>query len=312
MKVTFWGVRGSLPTPLSPERIRAKIEAVVQRIAVSDLENSNARERFISSLPPWIYGTVGGNSACVEIRTKKNEIFILDAGSGIRLLGKKLAKEEARVFHIFISHFHWDHIQGLPFFDPAYNQDSEIHFYSPSEDLKRILFAQMEEPEFPVTMNAFTKKITYHTIVPNESFYVGDVQVTCKKMSHPGDSYAYSFLEDNRKFIYATDVEIFTKDFERDGENDQFFDTADVLVIDSQYTAEEAVEKENWGHSAFCYAVDFAAAWNIPKVLLFHHDPTYDDKKVYSILQSARWYAGYAVKKEINLDIAAEGLEIEV
>ena len=76
--------------------------------------------------------------------------------------------------------------------------------------------------------------------------------------------------------------------------------------------AEEAVEKENWGHSAFCYAVDFASAWNIPKVILFHHDPTYDDKKVYSILQSARWYASYAVKKEIHLDIAAEGLEIDL
>lgn len=308
----FWGVRGSLPTPLSPERIRAKIDAVVQRIAVSDLQNSNTRELFISSLPPWIYGTVGGNSACVELRTKKNEVFILDAGSGIRLLGKKLAKEEVTDFHIFMSHFHWDHIQGLPFFEPAYNPASRIHFYSPSPNLQDVLQSQMKEPEFPVTMLAFTKNISFHTIVPNEPFSVGEVNITCKKMSHPGDSYAYSFTEDGKKFIYATDVEIFTKDFERDGESDMFFDAADVLVIDSQYTADEAVEKVNWGHSAFCYAVDFAAAWNIPKVLLFHHDPAYDDKKVYSILQSARWYAGYAVKKDITLDIAAEGMEIEV
>ncbi len=312
MKVMFWGVRGSLPTPLSPEKIKAKIEAVVQRITVSDLESSDSRERFISSLPPWIYGTVGGNSACLELTTKSNASFILDAGSGIRLLGKKLARDNVKKINIFISHFHWDHIQGLPFFDPAYQRDCEIHFYSASSNIKDILLNQMKEPEFPVTMDAFTKNITYHTIVPGERFIVEGVKVNCKKMSHPGDSYAFSFEEDDKKFIYATDVEIFTKDFEKDGDNDSFFENADVLVIDSQYTAEEAVEKENWGHSAFCYAVDFASAWNIKKVLLFHHDPTYDDKKVYSILQSARWYANYAVKKEINLDIACEGLEITV
>lgn len=312
MKVKFWGVRGSLPTPLTPEKIRTKIEAVVQRISVCDLQDSNSRERFVSSLPPSIYGTVGGNSACVEITTKQNDTFILDAGTGIRLLGKKLIQQEKKVFHIFISHFHWDHIQGLPFFDPAYHKETELHFYSPSENIQKILNNQMKYPEFPVTMDVFTKNVHYHIIDQNFPFYVNGIKVSCKKMSHPGDSYSYSFCEDGKTFIYATDIEIFTKDFEKDGKNDVFFDQADVLVIDSQYTAEEAVEKENWGHSAFCYAVDFASAWNIKKIFLFHHDPGYDDKKVYSILQAARWYASYAVKKDLSLNIAVEGLEVDV
>src|SRR5574344_1015602 len=130
--------------------------------------------------------------------------------------------------------------------------------------------------------------------------------------THPGNSYSYSFEQDGKKFIYATDVELQEKDFDKDIPSNHFFEDADVLVLDSQYTVEEAIQKEKWGHSAFCYAIDFANAWNIKSLYLFHHEPTYDDKKIYSILQAARWYASYTAHTNVKVYLAIEGQEIEL
>ena len=113
MKVKFWGVRGSLPTPLSPEQVRSKIAAVVQRIRPSDLESARSRELFLASLPPYIFGTTGGNTTCVEVRTHDDRLIILDGGSGLRDLGVSLQKKRdpAREFPLLFTHFHWDHLR---------------------------------------------------------------------------------------------------------------------------------------------------------------------------------------------------------
>ena len=119
-------------------------------------------------------------------------------------------------------------------------------------------------------------------------------------------------LEGNKKFVFATDVELNSNDFDISPMHEAVFRNADCLVIDSQYTTEEAYRKQNWGHSAFCYAVDFAVHWNIKNLYLFHHEPTYDDKKLDSILQAARWYAQYIAHQDIYIDLAKEDMEIEL
>ena len=140
MNLKFWGVRGSIPSPLSSQKFMSKIQAIIQQISVSDLQSMNTRERFISQLPKWLTSTVGGNSPCVELSISDNEVFIFDAGSGIRELGKVLIENFNCKIHIFLSHFHWDHIQGLPFFDPLYNPNFEIHFYSVKSDLEKLFY----------------------------------------------------------------------------------------------------------------------------------------------------------------------------
>ena len=119
-------------------------------------------------------------------------------------------------------------------------------------------------------------------------------------------------VEDGKKFVYATDVELSAKKFSCVEECKSFFENADVMVMDAQYTAEESLSKENWGHSAFCYAVDFAVAWNIKKLYLFHHEPVYDDRKLSVILDSARLYAGYISKKPVEIFLACEGETIKI
>lgn len=311
MKIHFWGVRGSLPTPIVPEQIQSKIMAVVQRIQPSDLENGETRARFVASLPDWILGTTGGNTPCVEIQDGNTEI-ILDAGTGIRVLGKNPSNITSNHFHLFFSHFHWDHIQGLPFFDQAYNPNTVFDIYSAKENTEELLREQMKHPYYPVSFDSLTKNMTFHNVKQGQAFQVDSFKVNCCNMSHPGISTCYAFEKDGKKVVYATDVELKTKDFASNAECAAVFKEADIIILDSQYTVEEAYRKANWGHSAFCYAVDFAVHWNIKKIYLFHHEPTYDDKKLDSILNSARWYANYINHSSIQIELAKEGTEINL
>jgi phosphoribosyl 1,2-cyclic phosphodiesterase len=312
MRIFFWGVRGSIPTPITPQQVQAKITATVQRITAKDIESEDARERFIASLPAWLYGTAGGNTACVEIKTDNGTEIVLDAGSGIRIMGKKGIKPADNHYNMFLSHFHWDHLQGLPFFDAAYNPGVTLDVYSAFPAAERLLRRQMERPYFPASFNTFTPNIIFHTVHAGEPFTVNGVEVCCCRMSHPGNSYSFAFTENGRKFVYATDVELSQKDFIENPIRTAVFENADCIVLDSQYTVAEAYQKENWGHSAFCYAVDFAVHWNIKSVYLFHHEPMYDDKKLNSILLAARWYAEYIEHADMKIFLATENLEIQL
>ncbi len=312
MIAKFWGVRGSIPSPLTPQQIQAKISAAVQRITQKDIETPDARERFIATLPKWIFGTAGGNTPCVELTLSQKDKFIFDAGTGLRAMGKYGQPPENSHFNLFFSHFHWDHIQGLPFFDYAYNPAYSFDIYSPFEDMEQYLKNQMIEPYYPVKWESFTKKINFHVLKPGVQKKINGATVDCVQMSHPGKSFAYAVTEDGSKFVYASDVELSPEDFEKTPERKSVFENADVLILDSQYTVEEAAKKVNWGHSAFCYAIDFAVAWNIKKLYLFHHEPTYDDKKLSSILESARWYANYITKNSIKVYLSTEGMEIHL
>jgi len=313
MNIRFWGVRGSIPTPIHPSRVKSKISAIVEQITAEDLESPESRERFLAGLPPWLFGTVGGNSPCVSVSfDNSSEMIVFDCGSGLRELGiaQALEKQKAGHFHIFLSHFHWDHILGLPFFGPGYNPAVKMDFYSPKGGLEKILSDQMTQPYFPINLEAMGAKKTFHYM--DKPFEVCGRAITAKKMNHPGGSYAYCVNENGKRFIYATDTELTTGDFEKTDENTAFFKDADMIVIDCQYTLGEAIDKYNWGHSAFSLAVDFSANWNIKHMVLFHHDPTYDDYKLYGILQSARWYLERMNLKGIELTLACEGLEISI
>ncbi|MDR3284646.1 MAG: MBL fold metallo-hydrolase [Treponema sp.] len=313
MKIHFWGVRGSIPTPLSPQQIRQKIDAVVERITPQDIAGDEDKKRFLASLPKWLYGTTGGNTPCVEVTTADNSRLILDAGSGIRVLGKQAAPPENAEFHILMSHLHWDHIQGLPFFDYAFRKDYTLHIYSANPQAKDIFRQQMTAPLlFPVPLEAFTPNLYFHTVEAGYPFTIGSSRIITKKMKHPGASYAYAITDRNKKFIYATDVELTNSDFERTRENTAFFENAAALVVDAQYLVGEAIQKENWGHSPFCYAIDFADFWKIGSLYLFHHEPEYDDERLDAILKSAQWYSDTVTRTHVRVYKAEEDVTVQI
>lgn len=310
MKVHFWGVRGSIPTPLTPQQVQSKIMAAIQRVSPEDLKNAETRAKFVSSLPSWIFGTTGGNTACVELLHKDTHI-ILDAGTGLRVLGKN--RECPDKYHMLFSHFHWDHINGFPFFDHAFNPDVIFEMYSHLDNAEELFRNQMTEPYSPPSVGkTIAKNMNFHKVEDGKEFFIGDIKINSHMMRHPGDSHSFSFEVDGKKLVYATDVELKTTDFTGTAEGEAVFKNADVIIIDSQYTVEEVYRKENWGHSAFCYAIDFALYWNIKKVYLFHHEPAYDDKKLNSILQAARWYAQYIDHSDIEIYLAKEAQEFDL
>jgi phosphoribosyl 1,2-cyclic phosphodiesterase len=310
MKVKFWGVRGSIPTPIKPAQLQSRIAAIVQRIQPSDLVSQESRDAFLAGIPPYLIETVGGNTTCIEIRLKDNSCIIIDAGSGIRELGINIMKKREKVkkFHIFFTHFHWDHILGLPFFDPAYIPGYELHFYSPIKDMESNLREQMKFPYFPVTMNEFGAELFFHTI-DDETLHISDAEINWRRVKHPGGCFSYKIKEDDKTFIFSTDTELTERDFRKSKENTDFYSETDLIVVDSQYTLGEAIEKYDWGHSSYSLAVDFAADWKIPKLVLFHHEPKYDDKKMYKILNSAKWYEKHIENSSLEIFLAKEELE---
>ncbi|MFW6312452.1 MAG: MBL fold metallo-hydrolase [Spirochaetota bacterium] len=314
MKVRFWGVRGSIPAPVTPDEIRRKIASVVQRIRPEDLRSPTTREQFLASLPPWLFGTYGGNSACIEIRLDDNSCIILDGGSGIRALAESLAHELRPVteFHIFITHFHYDHLQGFPFFAPAYNPAVSITFYSPVKGFEEIVVNHMKPPYFPVTMRDTMASNYRFVVLDEEKVAIGPGVVSWRRHKHPGGAVAYRIEDAGGAFIFNTDAELQESDFQKTPENKAFYGGVEMIILDSQYTLGEAIEKYDWGHSSFSLGVDFVTAWNIGRLYLYHHDPLYDDRRLYKNLQSARWYARNLGNTDLQVYISEEGLEVDI
>ena len=330
MRIRFWGVRGSIPSPLLPSQISSKISAIMERLGPSDLKNPESRERFLANLPPWLLSTVGGNTPCVTVQLKnkkpavqkdssqpkrkpaQNELLVFDAGSGMRELGMAAGKQQSKPsqYHVFFSHFHGDHTMGLPFFGPVYDPSVKMDFYSPEKNFEAILQGEITPPYFPIRMESMASKKAFHTL--SGPLELSGASVSYRLVNHPGGCYSYKVDDGKHKFIYATDSELSPEDFQKNDENTSYFSRADLIVIDTQYTLGEAIEKYNWGHNAFSLAVDFAAFWNIKHMVLFHHDPAYDDQKLFSILQSAKSYVERLNVKKLKLSLAVEGMEISL
>jgi len=316
MKVRIWGARGSHPVPITPKILRRKMVSLVQRIQPEDLESDKTRLDFLTKLPEWLYGTVGGNTPCLELigSAKEGEIsqqIVFDAGTGIIELGNKCmqATPRRKEYHIFFTHFHYDHLQGFPFFVPAYDQTVSIHFYSPVARFKQIVHEQMRHPYFPITMDGkMTSNMTF-TELTGDSIQIDNLVIRWRKLNHPGGSYGYRVSEGNKTFAYISDVELMPTDFEQNQANKSFFQGLDTLVLDTPYTLGEAIEKYNWGHSSFTHGVEFAHVWKIKTLFLFHHEPRYNDQRLYLNLQSARWYAKSLGNTALTIYLALEGAE---
>ncbi len=292
--------------------MRSRISSIVQRIRPEDLESQDSRERFLANLPDFLFSSIGGNTACVEVETAEDCRVVFDAGTGIRDLGASAVQSKRpSCNHVFFSHFHWDHVQGLPFFAPAFDPASSVTFYSPVRGFERIIKDQMRDPYFPVTMDVMRARKDFVEL-DGSPVRLGEVEIGYRKMYHPGGCYSYVVRSGGKKIVYSTDTELQESDFSRTPANEDYFMDADALIIDSQYTLGEAIEKYNWGHSSFSLAADFAVNWRIKRLILFHFEPTYSDKKIFNIFKSAAWYIGHLENATVEVILAREGLELEI
>jgi len=313
MKFRFWGVRGSLPCPPSPEALKAKISAILQRVRPVDLGGPEARERFMASLPPDLFGTVGGNTTCFEVGATPEEVLVIDGGTGLRELGTshEVHNPGGKHYHLFFTHFHWDHIQGLPFFPALFLEKNRVTFYSPMRGFETWIRSQMREPFFPVPLTAFPARMRFVELT-GEQVTVAGTTVRWKKVNHPGSCFCYRFDRGGQSVVFSTDTELRLEDFAQIEENQSFYDGIDVLVLDAQYTLDEAIDRTDWGHSSSSMAVDFALAFNVKTLYLFHHEPSHDDAKIEEIGRLAQWYADHKSPETLRVLVAREGREEEI
>ena len=313
MKVKFWGVRGSIPSPLAPEQVRSKIASVVQRVRPEDLADAASRERFLASLPAYLFGTVGGNTTCLEVRAVGRPDDRHRRRFGTER-ARRIARARSDPVHeipILFSHFHWDHLQGIPFFGPAWVKGNRITFLSPDPRIERIIRAQMRPPYFPVTMDAMQARLRFVQL-KQAPVRIGGAEVSWMRMNHPGGSYAYRIREGGRSLVFATDSEVTDREFQGRSANRAFFAGTDLLILDSQYTLEESFSKFDFGHTSFTMAVNLAEEWKVRALVLFHHEPRYDDRKVHGMQRRAQWHLEQLGTSKLTILTAQEGMELKL
>lgn len=315
-KVNFHGVRGSIPSPLTPDEVEEKLLRACQKVQPEDLKDENSIRDFVSSLPNEIKGTFGGNSSCVSMEVN-GERLIFDAGSGIRMLGQSLmgcefGRGQGKA-NLFFSHTHWDHILGIPFFAPFYIKGNQFTINSPLPDIRERLEGQQKSEYFPIPFSIYASDIDFMVLENKTERKIGDLTVTWKSMYHPGQCYAYRVDCGGKSVVYATDAE-----YKKLGSGDlkpvvEFFKDVDLLIFDSMYTFSEGLKKEDWGHSSTLVGVDLAVEANVKKIAFFHHEPTYSDFKLADIFkQTEKYLKLVAPKQDLKMLLSYEGLTIDL
>lgn len=318
MYIKFWGTRGSIPTPTSSEAIKEKIRQALEGAAGLDLTNKAVLERYLDRLPVTIKGTIGGNTLCLEVRTG-NQILILDAGSGLRLLGIDLMQKRnfARGHQnadILVTHTHWDHIQGFPFFQPAFIPNNHFTFYSPFDDLHDRLDQQQSSNFFPVPISYMSATLEFQKILPDTWHQIGNFKVFPMRTSHPGETYIYRIEDGSSSMVYATDSEYKRLDPESTKRFIEFFRDTDLLIFDAQYSFTEALDKPDWGHGTALMGAEFAYRARAKRLALFHHDPTSTDEKIWLAKEQAEAYLmhHHPNHRTHNVFVARDGVSIEI
>ncbi|MBS2012892.1 MAG: MBL fold metallo-hydrolase [Deltaproteobacteria bacterium] len=270
MNVTFWGVRGSIACP-GPRHAR-----------------------------------VGGNTSCVEV-TADGVTVVLDAGTGLRPLGASLAARHVRRVHLLLSHTHWDHTCGLPFFSPLYDARAEIDIVAGQgahygADARAVLFGQIAPPSFPVSLAEAPAKVTFRTVAAGATFAIErKVRVTTAALAHPGGAVAYRVEHGGVAVAYVTDTE------HGAGEPDArvlgLIERADLVIYDSTYTDAEMPSRRGWGHSSWEEGVRLCRIAHARRLAIFHHDPDHDDRFMARVAARARraWSGAFVAREGMRL-----------
>ena len=317
MHVKFWGVRGSIPRPADSEELAARLVESLYRLGQEseflDLSDRGALRDWVAQLPPSINAFAGGNTPCVEVNWD-DEILIIDLGSGARALGETLMNREfgrgkGRA-HIFLSHFHHDHIQGWPFFRPAYVEGNQFEFYARQGDAAQILNQQQQAPFFPPgSVNDMRATMNHHQLAgTTQTICDGRMKVSSLELDHPSGAYAFRFEVGDKTLVYASDGAFPVPDKGSDNPARpyiEFFQNADLVIIDAQFSLAESQVKRSWGHSCAVVGVELAAHAQAKRLALFHHDPNSSDTTLDHLLRVGREYAA-------NPPLAARSSHLEV
>ena len=324
MKVRFWGTRGSLPVSLTAAEVERKIAHVLLDAAGRRFHALEEARHFLATLPFAVARTYGGDSSCVEIEIAAaadvaRDYVLCDLGSGARRFGNDvLARHgpgKAGVFHVFMSHLHWDHIMGFPFFAPAYIAGNRVRIYGCHAELEYAFRRQQEPPSFPVDFDRLGADIEFIVLEPDVTVTVAGLEVTPKRQRHGGDSYGYRFERGGKVVVYSTDSEHKLDDPRETEDFVDFFRHADLVIFDAMYSLADAISvKEDWGHSSNVVGVELCQLAGVRHLALFHHEPVFDDARIAGAEAEARRFEAITRGERPPLTVTAayDGLEIDL
>ena len=314
--VRFWGTRGSLPVALPAAALRGRLVAAVRGARGLALASERAVEDYVDGLDFALAGTFGGHTSCVQIETGDADYVLCDLGSGVRPFGEAaIARHGPRTpqtYHIFMSHVHWDHIMGLPFFAPAYIPGNRVRIYGGHVDLEAALRRQMDPPSFPVDFDTMRADIEFVHLPPGIRHEVAGMTVTTLRQRHAGDSYGYRFERGGRTVVYTTDSEHKLTEAAETRSFVDFFRDADVVVFDAMYSLAEATTvKADWGHSSNVVGVELCQLAGVAHLCLFHHEPAADDAQIAAVLADTRRLEEITRSgRPMRISSAYDGMEI--
>ena len=316
--VRFWGTRGSLPVALTAAGVRRKVIAALRGAAGRSFASDGELDAYVDSLGMPVYGTYGGHSPCVEIETGGPEYVLCDLGSGVRPFGQKaMARHGAaspQTYHVFMSHVHWDHIMGFPFFTPAYIRGNRIRIYGGHAELESALRRQQAPPSFPVDFSILGADIEFVRLEPERQYEVAGLTVRLMLQRHSGDSYGYRFTSAGKTVIYTTDSEHTLADPAETQTFVDFFRDADLVIFDAMYSLADAISvKADWGHSSNIVGVELCQMAGARHLCLFHHEPVQSDEAIERVLTETRRFEEISrTGKPLLVTAAYDGMEIHL
>jgi len=319
MLVRFWGTRGSLPVAPTAGTIRRKIAEALVAANGKSFADADEAERFITAELGFAQGaTYGGATPCVELEAG-GSYFICDMGSGLRPFGldsiRRNGEGHRKTYNFFLSHLHWDHIMGFPFFAPAFDPTATIRIHSAHPDAEDALRRQQEEVSFPVPFDWLRADIEFIQLDPGEPYEIDGVRVETARQQHSHVSYGYRFTDrDGRTAVYSTDSEHKPDNMEDEAAFIDFFRQADLVICDTMYSLADSVSmKEDWGHSSNLVAIDLCHEAQAKSLALFHHEPTYEDKDIQRMHEESIRYEELTRNgPPLEVICAYDGLEVRV
>ncbi|MGE0764156.1 MAG: MBL fold metallo-hydrolase [Bdellovibrionales bacterium] len=324
MKVHLWGIRGSLPAPHTPAQLEERLLQTLEEFVAYQSKGGKSVKEFLNSLPHSRKGGFGGHTACIQVTTPKANV-IIDGGSGLRRLGEQLVMGPCGLgrgeVHILFTHFHWDHLIGLPFFLPMFIPGNQIHMYAVQEDLPDHVRSMFEKPRFPVPFDQLGAKIHFHRLSPRQKVQLRDIEYTPYELDHPDPCWGYRFEHDKKVLAYCVDSECIRMSASELGPDLPLYQNVDAMIFDAQYSFVEATERINWGHASAPIGLDLAMREKVKRVFFIHHDPAASDGKIAKIEGQTREYYQAIVRSlkeqnepvhEVDWCFAREGMVIEV
>ncbi len=316
MEVKFWGVRGSIPHSLDTESWVEHFKRMMLDFFEHGYKNKSDIETYLNQMPKTSVGGFGTATTCVEV-TSEGRSIIIDGGTGIKsksdFYERLNLSERPKEFHILISHFHFDHIMGLPFFMPHFIKGCKINYYSVQDETEKVIRGLFKKPTFPVTFENLQAEIVFHKLAPQKINVVNGFNVSPYLMDHPDPCYGFKIESNSKAYAHAVDTEGIRRTKASLDVDAPLFENVDLVYFDAQYDEVDMMRKKGWGHGTCDRGFEICSNFGIKQILFAHHDPAFSIKDSWEQKKRAE-----IISKEkfpdlkVNWDFAYDGLKVKI